>query len=430
MLALPKAAPYLVLILLLCWLLNYHSRDTSTSPFSSNSQINLDQFKYHRGKTELINTSALFDQRNVEPSIRSLLKVAFGHNQYGSRVIPYFRRRTGSFSAGDVTLVTWLTSDRLGRLISLAEKRRAPISVAYYVPPNDKLASRDLILLDKLYHTHPALSQNVDIHLVTSPHLLQLNTWRTIARTFASTDWILLWDADFEACTDYQKGLERFLVETRARGWADKLEQGTAALIIAPFEWTDPVVERSRDLCPVDRDELVTMYRNLSMDAFETNTPILSHATEYDRWIEVGETDYYEVTEYELGYEAYPLMRRDAEVWFDQRFAGYGYERSAITAQMYLSGMDLYILPGEYGVHQEHSAAAVINTHDDIAAAKVPWMTFKMDLCHTLGEVLAERRVLHQPLGERLVSTCKDMSIPPIDRDIASQLEYSGRVQY
>nr|XP_018999187.1 uncharacterized protein I203_08280 [Kwoniella mangroviensis CBS 8507]OCF62648.1 hypothetical protein I203_08280 [Kwoniella mangroviensis CBS 8507] len=322
---------------------------------------------------------------------------------------PVKRRRSGSFSAGDVTLVTWLTSDRLGRLVSLAEKRRAPMSVAYYVPPNDKLASRDLILLDKLYHTHPALSQNVDIHLVTSPHLLQLNTWRTVARTFASTDWILLWDADFEARTDYQKGLERFLVETRSRGWANKLEQGTAALVIAPFQWTDPVVERTRDLCPVDRDELITMYRNLSMDAFETNTPILSHATEYDRWIGVGETDFYEVTEYELGYEAYPLIRKDAEVWFDQRFAvsccseetddaradpaghspmhffkkGYGYERSALTAQMYLSGMDLYILPGEYGVHQEHSAAAVINTHDDIAAAKVPWMTFKMDLCHT-----------------------------------------------
>ncbi|OCF71002.1 hypothetical protein I204_08238 [Kwoniella mangroviensis CBS 8886] len=343
---------------------------------------------------------------------------------------PVKRRRSGSFSAGDVTLVTWLTSDRLGRLVSLAEKRRAPMSVAYYVPPNDKLASRDLILLDKLYHTHPALSQNVDIHLVTSPHLLQLNTWRTVARTFASTDWILLWDADFEARTDYQKGLERFLVETRSRGWANKLEQGTAALVIAPFQWTDPVVERTRDLCPVDRDELITMYRNLSMDAFETNTPILSHATEYDRWIGVGETDFYEVTEYELGYEAYPLIRKDAEVWFDQRFAGYGYERSALTAQMYLSGMDLYILPGEYGVHQEHSAAAVINTHDDIAAAKVPWMTFKMDLCHTLGEVLAERRVLHLPLGERLVSTGKAMSIPPIDRDISGQLEYSRRALY
>ncbi len=196
-------------------------------------------------------------------------------------MIPFFKKKTGSFGDDQVTMITWITSDRLGRLVRLAESRSgewvpveicgqhmyaslstdssapipaAPISVAYFIHSNnDKRATRELLLLSKLYSTHPALSINVDIHLVSSSYALHSNTWRNVARVFSSTDYIMLWDADFDSCTDYQEGFEKFRRQHREDGWAEKVETGKGALVIPAFEWSDPVVERKRDLCPANK---------------------------------------------------------------------------------------------------------------------------------------------------------------------------------
>jgi hypothetical protein len=106
--------------------------------------------------------------------------------------------------------------------------------------------------LNELYHSKPALSTNVDIHLVTARHAMQPNVWRNIARTFARTDWVLLWDADFEPCTDYQRGFESFR-QHAGKEMVEGLDNGEVALVIPSFEWVqeDPLGER---FCPASKE--------------------------------------------------------------------------------------------------------------------------------------------------------------------------------
>ncbi|WVW79811.1 hypothetical protein I302_101781 [Kwoniella bestiolae CBS 10118] len=414
----PRWSWYLLLLTAAIWLV---SRQTSPHPSVGSeilwpTQIDPLKYTYSYQGNELVNTTALFDQTPLDPIIKSLLKKAFAHNSYEAKVIPYYKKRKGAFASEDVTMITWLTSDRLGRLVRLAEKRRAPISVAYYIPPRHKLATRDLLLLDKLFDTHPSLSQNVDIHLVTSSELLQPNTWRTVAHTFAGTEWVLLWDADFEACTDPQKGLEEFRANVRDKKWLKNLDQGRAALVIPSYEWVDPAFARKRDLCPTSKKELSTLFHNLTLDAFETHNPVLSHATEYNRAVDAASTDYYEVTEFEFGYEVYAIFRRDADVWYDQRLVGYGYDRGAFTAQLYLSGIDLYVLPGQYAVHEEHPSYT--ERRRDSSGMTISWLTFQLDMCHHIFQRLAAKGELHGPTGERAIQHCSELGIPELQSDL------------
>ncbi|WWC60045.1 uncharacterized protein I303_102608 [Kwoniella dejecticola CBS 10117] len=418
-------------LIVIFWIaLRWQLKSDRSSVIWYTAQTDLSVHTYRHESHDLINITWLFEVANPDPIIQSLIRASFSHNLYEAKVIPFYRKKKDTFTSEQITLLTFITGDRLGRLVALAERRRAPISVAFYVPPDDETATQQLFHLDKLLHDHPVIAWNVDIHLVTSPYLLQLNTWRTVARTFATTDWVLLWDVDFEPCTDYQKGLEKFLRNTRDKGWATRLERGEAALVIPPFEWVDLEVANSRrDVCPSSKSELASLYHDLTLDAFETLNPVLSHATDYAHLLVAGETDYYEIKEYELGYEVYPIFRRDAPVWFDQRFVGYGFERSAITAQMYLSGMDLYVLPGEYAFHVEHSRSS--STHrDDIKSVQISWTTFRMDLCHTLGLRLAHKGELHTSAGERLVSACQSTGIDDIDLDIKRSLWLSGKTSW
>ena len=122
----------------------------------------------------------------------------------------------------------------------------------FHISPNDARATRELSLLDKLIANHPTVSERVDVHLISSDHALQQNTWRNVARAFALTDWVLLWDADFEPCTDFQQGLDEFR-RTAPKPAVDKLDKGQAALIIPPFEWNDVKDERLRGVCPADK---------------------------------------------------------------------------------------------------------------------------------------------------------------------------------
>lgn len=88
---------------------------------------------------------------------------------------------------------------------------------------------------------------------MTSDFKLQQNTWRNVARIFTQTDWILLWDADFEPCTDYQRGLETFRRNAVAGGGTVELDSGNAALVIPAFEWASPVPSRKYGFCPATK---------------------------------------------------------------------------------------------------------------------------------------------------------------------------------
>lgn len=105
--------------------------------------------RYTHLDISLVNVTSLFDsyESTLDRPQRSLLKHAIGRNAFGSRVIPYYYKKTGSFHAGDVTLITWLTSDRLGRLVRLAEKRRGELRAMHTLCRNATEAHRQHLSL-------------------------------------------------------------------------------------------------------------------------------------------------------------------------------------------------------------------------------------------------------------------------------------------
>ncbi len=66
--------------------------------------------------------------------------------------------------------------------------------------------------------------------------------------------------------------------------------------------------------------EISSLYKNFTLDAFESADPIQSHATDYVQFIDAPEDGDYEIVNYEFGYEAYFIVRKDVNVWCDDSF--------------------------------------------------------------------------------------------------------------
>ncbi|OCF76378.1 hypothetical protein I204_02073 [Kwoniella mangroviensis CBS 8886] len=341
------------------------SRSAGPSDASHFPPFDLKDFLYTLDSQVHINTTALFMLAPITPLIANLLRKAFPRTAYNVQVLPYFRSKSIRYDKDDVTLITWGTYDRLDRLVGLAASAHGPVSVAFYLPRDDLIAANQLAELVTLYQTNPSLSSRVDIHLVTADRPLLHNTWRNIARTFTSTDWVLL----------------RFRQATARDAWVKELENGRAALVIPPFEWVDAPGE---EFCPKSKQDLRHLYDTLSLDAFETDNPVLSHATDYAQFMNASRDEPYMVTEYEFLYEIYGIFRQDTEVWCDERFAGAGYNRAACTASMYMSGMNLYVLPDQWAIHHPHTDGAFETRSSEDTT--LSWKTFLTDICHRLRQ--------------------------------------------
>ncbi|KAK6904293.1 hypothetical protein L486_03876 [Kwoniella mangroviensis CBS 10435] len=390
------------------------SRSAGPSDASHFPPFNLKDFLYTLNSQVHINTTALFMLAPITPLIANLLRKAFPRTAYNVQVLPYFRSKSIRYDKDDVTLITWGTYDRLDRLVGLAASAHGPVSVAFYLPRDDLIAANQLAELVTLYQTNPSLSSRVDIHLVTADRPLLHNTWRNIARTFTSTDWVLLWDIDFEPCTDYQSAFRRFRQATARDAWVKELENGRAALVIPPFEWVDAPGE---EFCPKSKQDLRHLYDTLSLDAFETDNPVLSHATDYAQFMNASRDEPYMVTEYEFLYEIYGIFRQDTEVWCDERFAGAGYNRAACTASMYMSGMNLYVLPDQWAIHHPHTDGAFETRSSEDTT--LSWKTFLTDICHSYADSLALKGRLHLDSGNRVLSLCRNRQDPALNADLA-----------
>ncbi|WVQ68697.1 uncharacterized protein L199_006906 [Kwoniella botswanensis] len=390
------------------------SRSAGPSDASHFPPCDLRDFLYTLDSHVHINTTALFTLAPTTPLIANLLRKAFPRAAYNVQVVPYFRSKSTRYNNDDVTLITWGTYDRLDRLVGLAASARGPVSVAFYLPRDDLIAANQLAELVTLYQTNPSMSSRVDIHLVTADRLLLHNTWRNVARTFASTDWVLLWDIDFEPCTDYQSAFSRFRQANARDAWLKELEHGRAALVIPPFEWVDAPGE---EFCPKSKQDLKHLYDTLSLDAFETDNPVLSHATDYAHFMNASRDEPYAVTEYEFLYEIYGIFRQDTDVWCDERFAGAGFNRAACAASMYLSGMNLYVLPDQWAVHHPHADGEFETRSSEDTT--LSWKTFLTDICHSYADSLALQGRLHLASGNRVLVLCGNLQNPALNADLA-----------
>ncbi|ORY25476.1 glycosyl-transferase for dystroglycan-domain-containing protein [Naematelia encephala] len=276
-----------------------------------------------------------------------LLAGSFGASIHPNEteIIPYFYQAKRNPIKKDITICTIMTLGRVEMFERLASIHDGPISVTIHVTKRDMLPD-----IDAMWAANPLMRQNVDIHVIISPHLREFNTYRNMARLFARTDYIFQFDVDFATTTDFRN---RIISDERLM---NMLEQGNNAFVVPAFQYRrDANVEPSLKDFPKTKEELLPIYKAGRGDIecfYHWWKP--SHAgTNYTYWI--GATDIYPVTQWNTAYEPYVIIKRNSAPWCDARFIGYGDNKVSCLFEYYVSGQNFWVLPEDFIIHQTHS---------------------------------------------------------------------------
>lgn len=188
----------------------------------------------------------------------------------------------------------------------------------------------------------------VDIHLIVDPFDRQFNMWRNVAKFFVRTDYLMMLDVDFHLCTDFR---HRILNDPDT---LFRLDSGRAALVVPAFEYV--VQEDGLDAAtfPTTKTDLVNEALDQEkIDMFHKSWLNGHGATNYSHWY--ASSDLYKVTDYNFSYEPYVIFKKEGSPWCDERFIGYGANKAACLYEIYLAGIEYWVLPNDFLIHQTHS---------------------------------------------------------------------------
>ncbi|KAG0963540.1 hypothetical protein G6F31_007583 [Rhizopus arrhizus] len=281
---------------------------------------------------------------HTSPEDQILSKV-FADAMGPSKVIPYYFKATEALDSEDVTIATLVTHNRFPVLSRLATRYQGPISVAIHI--NDD-ATKQTILNDlhTMYQTNPDMGRFVDIHLVVDKLDRQFNMWRNVAKFFARTEYIMMLDVDFHLCTDFRQSLRKHT------DLMDILRQGKGAVVVPAFEYLAEEDGEDWRTFPTTKEGLMEIVQEEKIDMFHITWTRGHGSTNYTKWY--GAKDPYRVEEYNYSYEPYVIYKKEGSPWCDERFVGYGANKAACLYEIYLAGIDYWVLPDDFLIHQTH----------------------------------------------------------------------------
>ncbi|KAI8060743.1 glycosyl-transferase for dystroglycan-domain-containing protein [Gongronella butleri] len=343
-----------VAILLLLWTIDFtqhHAAPTNWSFFTQNkAAVPLDDsHKLTLSSQQLSiakNKMSWLDDANQAHQIdKTLLQEKLFASSAGSHDIqPYFYKATSEPANNAITITTTITRSRIPTLARLANRYRGPISVALHISP-DQQGQEALALLAEAYAEWPAMREFVDVHIIRDKMERQMNLWRNVARFYARSKYVMMLDVDFHLCTDVS-----YNVASNPEALA-VLEAGHA-LVIPAFEYTKQQDGLDSRWFPTDKRKLAELHDAQAIDMFHAFWRPGHDSTDYDHWFKADQL--YPVTAYQQSYEPYVIYKRDGHPWCDERFFGYGSNKAACLYEMYASGVDFYVLPHDFIIHQTH----------------------------------------------------------------------------
>ncbi|KAI8336690.1 glycosyl-transferase for dystroglycan-domain-containing protein [Chlamydoabsidia padenii] len=260
---------------------------------------------------------------------------------------PYYYKASHVSNAKDITLSTLVTRNRFPVLGRLASHYQGPISAAIHINDDD---TKDQVLkeLEQLFDTNPDMHRYVDIHLIVDPFDRQFNMWRNVAKFFVRTDYLMMLDVDFYLCTDFR---HRILNDPTI---LSRLDSGRTALVVPAFEYLAQDDGLDATTFPTTKADLLSeVMDQVKIDMFHKSWLNGHGSTNYSKWYTA--TDMYKVTDYNFSYEPYVIFKKEGSPWCDQRFIGYGANKAACLYEIYLSGMEYWVLPDDFLIHQTHS---------------------------------------------------------------------------
>ncbi|ORX60297.1 hypothetical protein DM01DRAFT_1281614 [Hesseltinella vesiculosa] len=262
-----------------------------------------------------------------------------------SKVIPYYFKATERFDQEEVTIATLVTHNRFKVLSRLASHYKGPISVAIHVNDDDQ---KQTILRDlhQLYNDNPDMGRFVDLHLVVDKFDRQFNMWRNVAKFFARSDYIIMLDVDFYLCTDFRQSLKK------NPQLMDVLRSGRGAIVVPAFEFIQEADGEDWRQFPTNKAALMSIVKADKIDMFHRSWKRGHGSTDYDKWYPSNEP--YKVVDYNYSYEPYVIFKKEGTPWCDERFIGYGANKAACLYEIYLAGIDYWVLPDDFLIHQTH----------------------------------------------------------------------------
>ncbi|CAO3652862.1 unnamed protein product [Cunninghamella echinulata] len=277
-----------------------------------------------------------------------LMSKIFSDAMGPSDLKPYYFKAKKPVNPKDITLCTLVTRNRFPVLSRLATHYQGPISAAIHI--NDDETKQEVISeLHDYFDKNRDMQQYVNIHLIIDTFDRQFNMWRNVAKFFARTDYIMMLDVDFHLCTNFR---QRILNNPQ---WMAMLDAGRTALVVPAFEYLLQDDGLDAKTFPTTKQELLQLVEDEKIDMFHKSWLNGHGSTNYSKWYQTNDPSLYEVTDYNYSYEPYVIFKRQGSPWCDERFIGYGANKAACLYEIYLSGIDYWVLPEDFLIHQTHA---------------------------------------------------------------------------
>ncbi|KAG0169795.1 hypothetical protein DFQ28_002652 [Apophysomyces sp. BC1034] len=337
------------------------------------------------------------DENDISHQLTADIVLSKSFSAAGSNYIsPYYLKAHNEVLAQDITITTLVTRDRIPNLARLAARYKGPISATVHIPDDDE--GRETVkLLNEAFASHPEMRQYVDIHLVRNRLDRQLNMWRNVAKLFARSDYIMMLDIDFYPCTNFRQSI---LSNPSA---LDLLRSGQSALVIPAFEYTKQDDGLDWRTFPTNKSSLVSLFKAGNVGMFHSFWVLGHGPTDYDKWI--SSDDLYEVTTYQKSYEPYIVVRKDHPSWCDERFVGYGSNKAACLYELYISGVDYYVLPHDFIIHQTHAYPDRIRDAERKYNRRL-YNTFREEICVRYARQFIAEGAWESPKAMNLKEEC------------------------
>ncbi|KAF9166103.1 hypothetical protein DFQ26_008692 [Actinomortierella ambigua] len=274
----------------------------------------------------------------------AVLHKIFTNAMQPSKVLPYYFKATREFEPESVTITTLITFDRYPIFSKLVTNYQGPVSVSIHIN-DDEIRDENLSKLHDMYNSSPYMKEFVDVHVVVDKFDRQFNMWRNVARFFARSNYFMMLDVDFHICTNLQQHLKLDSEAMRV------LREG-AAVVLPAFEYVEQDDGIDSMTFPKTKAELIKLVEAKKITTFHDFFPKGHNATDYERWYQTDSV--YKVTSYQHSYEPYVILKKEGTPWCDERFVGYGANKAACLFEIYISGVDYWVLPQDFLIHQSH----------------------------------------------------------------------------
>ncbi|KAI8352927.1 glycosyl-transferase for dystroglycan-domain-containing protein [Blakeslea trispora] len=368
----------------------------------------LSQEKLEEDELQDANHIVYFDQAyrsinnyedNMQAGNDAIVQSKIYANSMGpSNIMPYYLRADQEFDEQDISISTIVTLDRFPVLSRLASRYKGPISAAIHITDDENKG----YIIEQLHQTiqgNPDMRRFVDIHLIVDKFDRQFNMWRNTARLYARTDYIMMLDIDFYLCTDFRKKI------LENPSLLQMLQQGRTALVVPAFEYLDQSDGFDSAHFPTDKEELLKeVFDSAKLDMFHRDWERGHSSTNYPKWYLADEP--YRVEEYNFSYEPYVIYKRTDSPWCDERFIGYGANKAACLYEIYLSGIDYYVLPDDFIIHQSHEYPETTRKRERLFNRKV-YTHFREELCLRYARQFVATGEWNTPVSNNLHTECQ-----------------------